>query len=164
MEAVMTKPGSPSTLSSVGLLDPDSGLSISPEEMFHPSNSWRGILIRMIFLIPLIGSVALSTASIAQSQPGYGLLFTGTHLTLIAFYLALTLGVILIISIYFWTGNTSNTVLPCIETTWYKIYTGVLILLMITAMVVSGLETRKSKCGIYTTMRPYYDQFGCAGK
>ena len=162
MEAVTTKPGSASTLSAVGLLDLGSGLSISPEEMFHPSNSWRGILIRMIFLIPLIGSVALSTASIVQSQPGYGLFFTGTHLALVAFYLILILGVILIVSVYFWTGNTSNTVLPCIETIWYKIYTGVLIVLMIAAIVVSGLETRKSKCGIYTTMRPYYDQFGCA--
>ena len=62
MEAVTTKPGSTSTLSTVELLARDSGLSISREEMFHSSNSWRGISIRIIFLIPLIGSVALTTA------------------------------------------------------------------------------------------------------
>ena len=163
MEAVVTEPGSSSTLSAVGLLDLNSEFSLSPAGMFHPSNSWRGILVRLIFLIPLLGSVALSTVSIMQSQPGYGLFFTGTHLILVAFYLVLIIGVILILSVHFWTG-TNNTVLPCIETTWYKIYTGLLILLMITAMIISGLETRKSKCGIYTTMRPYYDQFGCAGK
>lgn len=121
-------------------------------------------MIRMIFLIPLIGSVALSIASIASSQPGYGQFFTGTLLALVAFYLVLIIGVILIVSVHFWTGNTGTTVLPCIEATWYKIYTGLLILLALTAMVVSGRETRKSSCGIYTTMRPYYDQFGCVGK
>ncbi|KAH9205870.1 hypothetical protein DL95DRAFT_489333, partial [Leptodontidium sp. 2 PMI_412] len=163
IQTVMAKPGSASTLSAVGLLNLDYGLSVSPEEIFHPSNSWRSMLIRMIFLIPLIGSVALSAASIAQPQPGYGLFFTGTFLTLTAFYLVLIIGVIVIVTVYFWTGNTSSTVLPCIESTWYKVYTGLLIVLMIIAMVVSGLETRKSKCGIYTTFRPYYDQFGCAG-
>jgi hypothetical protein len=161
MEVVMAKPGSASAL---GLLHQDSGNYLSLEEMFYPSNSWRGILIRMVFLIPLIGSVALTTASIVHSQPGYGQFFTGTHLALAAFYLILIIGVIVIVSGYFWTGNTGSTVLPCIEATWYQIYTGLLILLALTAMVVSGLETRKSKCGIYTTMRPYYDQFGCAGK
>jgi len=162
MEAVTTNPGSTCTPSTVDLLAQDSGLSISREEMFYSSNSWRGILIRIVFLIPLIGSVALTTAYIGQSQPGYGLFFTGTYLVLISFYLVLTVGVILTFSVYFWTGNTSSTVLPCMGTMWYKIYTGFLILLIVTAIVVAGLETRKSKCGIYTTMRPYYDQFGCA--
>ena len=94
MEAVTTKPGSTCTPSTVDLLARDSGLSISREEMFHSSNSWRGILIRIhSFSIPLIGSVALTTAYIGQSQPGYGLFFTGTYLVLISFYLVLTVGV-----------------------------------------------------------------------
>ena len=46
---------------------------------------------------------------------------------LISFYLVLTVGVILTFSVYFWTGNTSSTVLPCMGTTWYKTYTGFLI-------------------------------------
>jgi hypothetical protein len=67
MEAVTAKPGSASTLSVVGLLDPDARVSISLEEMFPPSRSCRGIMVRIIFLISLIGSVALSIGFIASS-------------------------------------------------------------------------------------------------
>ena len=164
LEAVSTKsPARARTLSDIGLLAADSALLISPEEIFYPSNCWRSMIIRVIFLTPLVGSLALSTAYIGQSQPGYGNFFTGTHLVLILFYLAVTVGAVVTFMIYFWKGNTGDTVLPCIGQTWYKIYTGVLIFLAVAAMVVSGLETRKTKCGTYTTMRPYYDQFGCAG-
>jgi hypothetical protein len=49
MEAVTTKPESASTLSAVELLDLDSRISISSEEMFYPSRSRRGIMVQMIF-------------------------------------------------------------------------------------------------------------------
>jgi hypothetical protein len=163
LETIVTKsPPRTRTLSDIGLLTADSELPTSLEEMFYPSNCWRSMLIRAIFLTPLIGSMALSTAYIGQSQPGYGNFFTGTHLVLILFYLVVTVGAVVIFLIYFWKGNTGNTVLPCIEEMWYKIYTGTLIFLAVVAVVISGLETRKTKCGTYTTMRPYYDQFGCA--
>jgi hypothetical protein len=108
--------------------------------------------------------VALLIASIVDTQPGYGQFFTGTLLVLVAFYLVLIIGVMLIVSAHFWIGNTATTVLPNIDATWYKMYTGLLILLALAAMVISGLETRRSSCGIYNTMKLYYDQFGCAGK
>ncbi len=146
-----------------GLDERDGGRSVSAEERFYPSNSWRSIIIRFLFLVPLLGSVALSAAYIGQSQPAYGgVFFTSTHIVVVTFYLVLAIGIILTFSVYFWKGNTTNTVLPCIGATWYKVYTGILILLAVVAMVISGLETRKSTCGIYTTMRPSVDQFGCA--
>lgn len=162
MEVIRMKQGS---ASSIGLLHLDSGTSVCIEELFYTRNSWRSIVIRLLFLAPLISSVALCLGSILHmhTQPGYGQLFTGTHLSLIAFYLVLIIGVIIIVSFYFWTENTGNTVLPCIESVWYKVYTAVLIMLAIIAIVVSALETRKSVCGMYTSMRPYYDQFECAG-
>jgi hypothetical protein len=118
LEAVTTKsPARARTLSDIGLLAADSELLISPEEIFYPSNCWRSMAIRVIFLTPLVGSLALSTAYIGQSQPEYGNFFTGTHLVLILFYLAVTVGVVVIFLIYFWKGNTGDTVLPCIGQT-----------------------------------------------
>jgi hypothetical protein len=105
MEVVTTKPGSIRALSTTGLPARDSRFSTPQQEMFHPSNSWRGMLIRIVFLIPLIGSATFRTAFIGQSQPGYGLFFTETYLVLISFYLILTVGVTLIFFRLFLDGK-----------------------------------------------------------
>lgn len=166
LERMDSKPDSFRSLASVGLL------AINDERLpwerraspsgFHPSNSGCSLLIRGLFVIPVVVAVGGAIGLAAQSQPGYGMFFTGTHIALISFYLMLSTGVIAILSYYFWTGQTRTTVLPCVCSMWYKVYTAVMAVLMLAVLVIAGLETRRSPCGIYTTMRPYYDQFGCA--
>jgi hypothetical protein len=168
LEQIASKSTSYRSLSSIGLLATnDERLPWEqppPPSLFRPANCWRSLLTRGLFVSPVIMAQAGTAALAAQSQPGYGLFFTGTHLTVILFYMALSTGVIVILIYYFWTGQTRNTVLPCVCSMWYKVYTAVLGVLMLVMLIISGLETRRSPCGIYTTMRPQYDQLGCAGK
>lgn len=166
LERMASKPDSFRSLASVGLLAInderlpwEQRLSLSSA---HPPNSWRSLVIRGLFVIPVVVALGGAIGLAAQSQPDYGMFFTGTHVALISFYMTLSTGVIVILSYYFWTGQTRTTVLPCVCSLWYKVYTAMMAVLILVVLVIAGLETRRSPCGIYTTMRPYYDQFGCA--
>lgn len=141
----------------------------SSSELYHPSSSWRSRIMRAIFLMPIFGLLAVS---ILFMRPHTA--FTATqhlaHPTLTATTLLLNLTCITFLvttltsfSIYFGRGRHTDTIIPCISSLWYKIYTGLLIALMLALIVVAGLQTRKTPCGLYTTLAKSYDESVCGG-
>jgi hypothetical protein len=124
------------------------------EETFYPTNSWRGFLVRTIFMgiLVLLWGVALFYIT-----PWNGRIYTTTNLFINVFYLMWLSTTVIIVGTYFWQGNSATTIIPCVSTTWYKIYTGFLLLLIIGITSVAGLETRKTPCGKYTTYPVSHD-------
>jgi len=137
---------------------PEADTSTPPEEAedesFYPTNSWRGFLVRTIFMgiLALLWVIAL-----LYMIPGNGRRYTATNLFINVFYFIWLSGSIIIMGKYFWQGNSRTTIIPCVSKMWYKIYTGFLLILIIGIMVVAGLETRKTPCGKYTTYPVSYD-------
>jgi hypothetical protein len=117
---------------------------------FHPTASWRSRIFSIFFVLPLIGLVFLSgfyelpiiTPDIVTTTSSY---LVGM------FYLLLMTISSLTYSWYFLRGWTGTTIIPCISTTWYKIYSVLLMVYLVLLLVLSGMETRKTPCGIYTT-------------
>lgn len=66
----------------------------------------------------------------------------------------LPLSSILVICIYTYYAAQHAcmpTIIPCINKTWYKLLTVLLYLALIAHPIVSGIETRRTPCGRYTT-------------
>lgn len=49
---------------------------------------------------------------------------------------------VFILTLYMLPRYETTTVIPCITSTWYKIYTGLLILATLGVFLVAALETR----------------------
>lgn len=156
---LQTAPTSQS-LFSVGLLQPS---SIQVSDQLHPTHSWRGRTIRILFLSPLIALFVLALLYlIPYNSPNS--FFTLTQFLVALFYMTFLACSIPIYTFYFLTHNSTSTIIPCITSLWYKIYTFFLIICMLILILIAGLETRRTPCGIYTTTPSgMFDMVVCGG-
>jgi len=119
------------------------------ETRFHGLNSWRGILFRVFFLLPILGLLVMTLIYLIPFSDHY--IDTTLLLVLNVFYLVFLASTFFIYSFYFFRGQSATTVIPCIVETWYQIYTCILGGLALLMIVVAAVETRRTLCGTYTT-------------
>ena len=55
---------------------------------------------------------------------------------------------------FYMRGRVHDTMIPCINSKWYLIYTIVWYMLAVAVVVVNALEMRRTSCGVYTTYAP----------
>lgn len=119
--------------------------------------SWKGIAYRIWWILSIIGILGTSAAVSSQlwwspypSDPpdGYSSL---SEVLISIMYLIASAGGLLIHCTYVLKGRTDTTIIPCIHSMWYKIFTIFLMALAIASVVVSALETRKLPDGTTTT-------------
>jgi hypothetical protein len=122
-----------------------------------PWKSWNSRLFRLFFLLVLGGvwSIAL-----LWMLPVGGGQFTTTSFIMSFFYVVFTTVSFVLYAYYFARGQTITTVLPCLSTTWYRLYTLVIIGLMLALVVVASIETNKSDDGY--TSEPMEVELRCA--
>ncbi|KAN0104140.1 hypothetical protein V8E51_009885 [Hyaloscypha variabilis] len=162
-------PGTPlhSALSPVTPAGPTSGYSTqtSPSNDAHPppipqpgfihsKKKWMPRVVKAIFFLPivaLIGLVCYYFRPNPRITEG-----TASTLTINLFYAVLLLVTFVTTSFYtFVQDKTDHTIIPCINSVWYRIYTYVPFLFAFVLLIIMVLETRRTSCGQYTT----YPQF-----
>ena len=124
-----------------------------PSNQFYPQNSWRGTLTRVILMGFLVALIVLALCFFALDfKSDTRISLTGfVSLLFHLFFLVCTLA---IVAPFTWRkereeGNT--TIIPCISSTWYQVYTYMLFSLALVFILIIALETRRTKCGLYTT-------------
>lgn len=152
----LKKPSTPSSFSENKLSYP------SLQDNFHPSTSARSRILQSVLLLFLLGLLVFCILNIAPWGEG-----SNTHLLfpslLTSIYFSFLLTTTIVLSAYFFLGRTATTIIPCIASMWYKIYTCVLLTVTLALVVIAALETRKSPCGLYTTLPESFDMGLCAG-
>lgn len=106
---------------------------------------WASVLFRVTFMVPLFGLCLMPTTFLVAWHG-----FSVTNFVLILLYLYLFTSALVIVLYYFARGHTS-TVLPCIHTMWYRLYSAGLAALFLALFIVASIETRKTPCGVYTS-------------
>ena len=137
----------------------------------HPISSWRGLVFRgLMFSVVAVGvvfSVMAMLRGIMWESPNasaetrsWDSRLTVSEVLKLAMYLTFCLGTLIIHTRYIMSGST---ILACIQSWWYKLYTWLLILLALAAFVVGFMETRVipcgPDCGKFTTLPKEFD--GC---
>ncbi|TGO35350.1 hypothetical protein BHYA_0161g00130 [Botrytis hyacinthi] len=151
------------TLLSLGLLEPFPVHSLD----LHSPRSWRGITVRILFLLPLLALLVLALLYLipfeTSSDPS-NIFFTLTQFLVVIFFTIFLVCSIPIYTFYFLTNNSTTTIIPCITSLWYKIYTALLFACILGLVCIAGLETRTTPCGLYTTTPPgFFDMVVCGG-
>jgi hypothetical protein len=123
----------------LSLYDPYEGSSV---ERFHPPNNWRSILFRIIYLAPLYLFVTIYLIYIIPSVSGSA--YTWTTFMMNLFYLSFLAGSTVIYACYFIIGHATNSIIPCHNTTWYKVYSLLIAAFIVVLIVFACVETRMS--------------------
>jgi hypothetical protein len=130
------------------------------KEDYMSPNAWQSRLFRGFVLLLIIGLITLCILYLGVETLNY--VYTFSQYILILFYLFFLVASIIIYMVYFVRGYTTTTVLPCISSVWYQIYTGVLLALALVLVIITSIETRKTTCGFYATWPSSLDY--CAGE
>jgi hypothetical protein len=145
------------SVSSMNLSDDSMGNS---SQRYRPVQSFRGLTLRSFFLICILVLWALCLShllpKVAKMQ------YTTTNLMIGLFYFVHLTAMLGTFTYYFASGESTTTVIPCIASRWYKIYTCALLGMMLLVIFVSALETRRTACGRYTTYPHTKDSLICS--
>ena len=120
------------------------------EDYRSPNNLWSW-LFRMLFLLLVLGLITLCFWYLIPIPLSAGGFYTTTMFTLVVSYTFFLSISVLVYGYYFIRGHNATTVLPCVASLWYQIYTGVLLALVLVLIIIASIETRPSGCGSFTT-------------
>ncbi|ETS84556.1 hypothetical protein PFICI_02581 [Pestalotiopsis fici W106-1] len=136
----------------------DIGYGYGQKEQYQSSGAadghpWLCGILRGLFMLPVVGSWALSFIYVTPWIGSFGLkgVYTTTGFVFGLYYMFLTTPMLLIIGYYFCKGPLETTIIPCISRVWYKVYCVALTLFTIILVVITAVETRKTVCGKYTS-------------
>ncbi|RFU31610.1 hypothetical protein B7463_g4748, partial [Scytalidium lignicola] len=113
---------------------------------FRKTSFWPSRLFRIIFYLPILGICVMAILFMFNGGE-----FTATVFVAVVFYILWLTATGVIFSYYFVRGHTTTTVIPCITSAWYKVYTGIIMGLAVVLIIISCIETRVTPCGKYTS-------------
>ncbi|KAF4943780.1 hypothetical protein FSARC_14831 [Fusarium sarcochroum] len=116
---------------------------------FRRTSSWASRASRVVFTTMMLALLALALSFIVQI--GQVVVYTTTTFVVVLFYLWILAGTTLISIWYLFFKKSTSTVIPCISSIWYKVYTGVVIGFGIAVIAIACIETRKTPCGKFTS-------------
>lgn len=130
--------------------------------LFRGAMSPRSLFVRACYAAFMLGFLVLDIYRSIPRRNGDG----PTPLTpfIASWAYALLLLVSSVTILFYWFRDrslTPSTVIPCVSTIWYKIYTGLLIAIFVMLIIVASLETRRLPCGSYTTSTEAFDRYFC---
>lgn len=117
-------------------------------DRFKPTTFWASRAFRAMYILPVLGMLITALLYIMPwMNPNT---FTVSTFFLAVFNLVLVSITVLICTFYFARGHTT-TIIPCISSPWYKIYTVILWGFGLSLFILVCIETKKTPCGKYTS-------------
>jgi len=144
----------------------DEPLTGSPNRRrVRPPSFWLSRVFRFLYIIPVfafwfITLLFLIPGPWQGSNYKDGRPFTLTVIIGAIYIVLFFFAIIVIYGYYSWHLNTS-TIIPCVDKVWYKVLVTVGFVALIPLLVVSAMETRKTRCGVYTTAGEERDDYIC---
>jgi hypothetical protein len=121
--------------------------------------SRRALVYRAFWILAALGLLGGSATSTTRLFWGYSASFPYISVSRILFdvlYFIMTTSTLIIIIPYILTDRTSSTIIPCIHSLWYKLFTLFFIALSIVVVVIECLETRQLGAWDITTLPEFY--------
>lgn len=139
----------------------DRAVEANVSDRLQDRHCWKGIVYRMFWIVSICALLGISVAATSKLWWGYAPNMpycSLSHLMFNTMYLVTTSCGLLIHCTYVLMGRTGTTLIPCIHSTWYKIFTIILIAMALVSVLSNLLETRQLLDGTTTTL----PEFHCA--
>ncbi|KAI1136499.1 hypothetical protein F5Y05DRAFT_405397 [Hypoxylon sp. FL0543] len=132
------------------LLESGVSMSLSVGAQFQPISYWPSRLFRTAYFLTIVAFAALCTMFLIPWTKEESM-YTTTSI-LVGLLDTTFLAMSIILYGYYSVRGTTSTVIPCISSVWYKIYTVFMMIFMAALLVISAIETRKTPCGEFTSL------------
>lgn len=122
------------------------------ETNLRPQTFWKATLFRITFIFLMLCIVfifGLGHLLAQKDNPTNVSLLLGHFL-----YISLCATLLILSPYYFFRKMGSSTMIPCINSTWYTIYTIVWYVYAGVCIIFNCIEMRRTSCGVYTTFPP----------
>jgi hypothetical protein len=136
------------TLGVGGTLDMDDRLAIQGTSM-RPQRYWKAVVFRLFYLLFILAIILTFGIGHVLAQPDIP--DVASVIILHFLYISLCLILFLLSIYYFIRGQGDTTLIPCINSTWYTIFTLLWYAWAVACIVINSLEMRRTYCGVYTT-------------
>lgn len=128
-----------------------------------PVQSARGVIFRTWWILSILIMAFVMTAVCfhgifygkGNNQDGI-FIVTASQLGQRFLYMILIFGTLFIHAVYVMQGKNTTTVIPCVQSAWYKVFTIMMFMGMLGCLVVDALETKMTACGKSTTYPAFY--------
>lgn len=119
---------------------------------------WASRLFRLFYLIPIAGCFVVDFLFITPWVGIFGWvgIWSTTSWTLGMYYLVHLVPTLGLFTFYFSRGPIQSTIIPCISSWWYKIYSIFIIAFTVVLIIIASIETNETVCGKYTSVDPKY--------
>jgi len=126
------------------------------ERRLLDTTSWKCLTYRAWWIVSISGLMALAINDIAENLNPYRqiLPLSISQLLYLTLYLELCTGFLLITPAFVLQRDHASTIIPCVQSLWYKLYTGLMMLTALAAVTVASLETVQLPDGSFTTEPP----------
>jgi hypothetical protein len=149
---------------SMGLNEPEgecwTAFPVEPERrrLLDPRRSWKCILYRLWWISSIAAVMSLAIMDIAEdfNPRRRNIPLSISHILYLFMYLELCVGMLLITTVFVLRRDHTSTIIPCIQSRWYKGYTWLMMVTAVAAVVVLSLETVQLPDGRITTTPPIY--------
>ena len=140
-----------------------SHVDMTVQDRLLPPHCWKGMMYRIFWLLTIWGILGISAAGCTQLWWGYPSFLpyqATTGLVFDSMYLVLAVASIVIHTFYVVTGKATSTIIPCIHSTWYKIFTLAWMVAAFLCVVIAALENRLTADGSFTTLPEFLCEKG----
>jgi hypothetical protein len=126
------------------------------ERRLLDTRSWKCLAYRAWWIFSISGLMALAIKDIAADFNPYhrNTPLSISELLYLILYLELCSGFLLITPAFVLRRDHASTIIPCVQSLWYKLYTGLMMLTALAAVTVASLETVQLPDGSFTTEPP----------
>lgn len=140
-----------------------SHVDMTVQDRLLPPHCLKGISYRIFWLLTVWGILGVSAADCTHlwwNYPSSLPYQTTTGLLFDSMYLVVTVATIGIHTFYVVTGKATSTIIPCIHSLWYKIFTLAWMVASLLCVVIAALENRLRVDGLYTTLPEFLCEKG----
>jgi len=126
------------------------------ERRLLDTRSWKCLAYRAWWILSISGLMALAINDMAGNFNPYrrNIPLSISQLLYLILYLELCTGFLLITPVFVLQRNHASTIIPCVQSLWYKLYTMLMMLTALAAVTVASLETVQLPDGTLTTEPP----------
>jgi hypothetical protein len=139
--------------------------SLSPKRKNRPWRKWLAVAVKILFLSI---TAALLAMALWYFDPNPRVR-AGTASTLLVniLYVVFLIPTLTMTFVYTVRGKTGTTIIPCINTRLYRVYTYMLFGFAGVVLVITAIETRRVACPAFSTYTTYperlgYDKYLCS--
>ncbi|KAI1370547.1 hypothetical protein F4677DRAFT_457788 [Hypoxylon crocopeplum] len=131
------------------LLEPEFAMNAPPELQFRPLSYWPSRVFRTMYFLAILALAILCAMYLVPWSNNA--MYTTTSLLVGMLNIAFLATSIVLYGYYSLRGTTS-TIIPCISSGWYKVYTVFIMTFILALIIISSIETRETPCGKFTSL------------